>query len=210
MNTVSETALSKPEVYESKKIRLTSRLLHIGSEAQRLSPFEFVEHSNFVYLPDADALAKALHERGYLNDYIKTIEDRAELTPLLNNAFGATWPQATDPNGRPLFPPQQVDIKWTDQRISELRPMIRNKFGVPYIPGSSIKGAMRTAIAYHLLKHADRYKVPPQQQLSAIEKHLQASMGESDTPGEAGGLMSVTAPRAGVLARGSRSNPRIA
>jgi hypothetical protein len=32
---------------------------------------------------------------------------------------------------------------------------------------------------------------------------------KSDTPGEAGGLMSVTAPRADVLAKGSRSNPRI-
>jgi CRISPR-associated protein Csm5 len=56
--------------------------------------------------------------------------------------------------------------------------MIRNKFGVPYLPGSSIKGAIRTAITYHLIKHADRYKVPTQQQLSAIEKQLQASMGD--------------------------------
>ncbi len=171
-------ALQKPEVFESRQVSLQSNLIHIGSEASSLSPFEYVQSGNSVYLPDQDALAKALHQRGYLNDYIKTLEDRSDLTTLLNNAFGDTWREATAPDGRPLFPSQQVDAKWTDQRITDLRPMIRNKFGIPYLPGSSIKGAIRTAIAYHLLKHAERYKVPTQQQLSAIEKQLQASMGE--------------------------------
>jgi CRISPR-associated protein Csm5 len=178
MRSVNALALQKPEVFESCQISLQSALIHIGSEASFLSPFEYVQSGNRVYLPDRDALAKALHQRGYLNDFIQTIEDRSDLTELLNDVFGDTWPQATAPDGRPLFPPDQVDVKWTDQRITDLRPMTRNKFGIPYLPGSSIKGAIRTAIAYHLIKHADRYKVPPQQHLSAIEEQLKASMGE--------------------------------
>jgi CRISPR-associated protein Csm5 len=178
MQPVNALALQKPEVFESRQISLQSALIHIGSEASFLSPFEYVQSGDRVYLPDQNALAKALHQRGYLNDFIKTIENRSDLTDLLNNVFGETWPQATAPDGRPLFPSQLVDVKWTDQRITELRPMIRNKFGIPYLPGSSIKGAIRTAIAYHLIKHADRYKVPPQQQLSAIEERLKASMGD--------------------------------
>jgi CRISPR-associated protein Csm5 len=68
--------------------------------------------------------------------------------------------------------------KWTNEQITDLRPMIRDGFGYHYIPGSSVKGAIRTAIAYHLLKHADQYKVPKQQQVSAIENQLRKSMGE--------------------------------
>lgn len=56
--------------------------------------------------------------------------------------------------------------------------MIRDGFGYHFIPGSSIKGAVRTAIAYYLLKHADRYNVPKQSQVSTIEKQLRQSMGE--------------------------------
>jgi CRISPR-associated protein Csm5 len=56
--------------------------------------------------------------------------------------------------------------------------MIRNGFGQLYIPGSSIKGAIRTAIAYHLLKHGDRYNVPTQQRVSEIEQKLRDSMGD--------------------------------
>lgn len=60
----------------------------------------------------------------------------------------------------PLFP--DVRPKWTlDEmhRVTDLRPMIRNGFGQLYIPGSSIKGAIRTAIAYHLLAYADEIMI---------------------------------------------------
>ena len=68
--------------------------------------------------------------------------------------------------------------KWTNEQITDLRPMIRDGFGYHYIPGSSIKGAIRTAISYHLLKHADQYNVPKQRRVSAIESQLRKSMGE--------------------------------
>jgi CRISPR-associated protein Csm5 len=55
--------------------------------------------------------------------------------------------------------------------------MIRNAYGQLYIPGSSIKGAIRTAIAYHLLKNSDQFKVPKLKQKSAIELQLQQTMG---------------------------------
>jgi len=56
--------------------------------------------------------------------------------------------------------------------------MIRNGFRHHYIPGSSIKGAIRTAIAYHLLKYADKYGVPKFSRVSEIESQLRQSMGE--------------------------------
>ncbi len=56
--------------------------------------------------------------------------------------------------------------------------MIRNGMGQLYIPGSSIKGAIRTAIVYHLLKYADKYKVPSVNRISKIEQQLRSRLGE--------------------------------
>lgn len=177
MTTVTSNALVKPDVSETRQIRLTSRLLHIGSAVSQLSPFEYVQTGKFVYLSKPDALAKALKSRGFLNDYLQRIQDRDEITSLLKAAFGDRWWTVTDIEGEPLFPQHLRSVKWAE-RVTDLRPMIRNGFGYLYIPGSSIKGAIRTAIAYYLLKHANRYNVPGPQRPSQIEQRLRQSMGD--------------------------------
>lgn len=174
----SETALTKPAVYETKRILLTSPILHIGSAVSRLSPFEYVQKGNRVYLPNQEALARSLKQRGFLDRYIYDIENRNNITGLLEDAFGDEWQRAKTNNGDPIFPRHLSSLKWTEERITDLRPMIRNGFGELYIPGSSIKGAIRTAIAYHLLKHSDEYNIPQLQQISEIENRLRQSMGE--------------------------------
>jgi CRISPR-associated protein Csm5 len=173
-----DSALHKPEVYESRRIQLTSHILHIGSSVSRLNPFEYVQTAKKVYLPNQEALAKALHQRGRLKDYIGIVEEREDITPLLEATFGSNWWNETDTNGEPIFPKIASSQKWTDLRITELRPMIRNGMGQLYIPGSSIKGAIRTAIAYHLLKHSDRYQVPSSKRVSVIEETLRKKLGQ--------------------------------
>jgi CRISPR-associated protein Csm5 len=177
MTEPSKLTLKKPEVCETKRIRLTSPLLHIGGAVQQLYPFEYVATSNRVYLPNQDALAKALKQRGRLQDYLQKIADREDITPLLRQVFGDDWQTVKDEAGKPIFPKETSSRRWTDQPLSQIRPMIRSGLGQPYIPGSSIKGAIRTAIAYYLLKHADRYNVPPTQKISEIEQKLRNSMG---------------------------------
>lgn len=174
---VAPQTLTKPNVTEIRKIRLTSRLLHVGGAVSQLNPFEYVQTNRFIYLSRPDALAKVLKSRGFLDDYIHRIETRSPITSLLEDALGAQWATAEDTEGEPLFPAHLRSLKWAD-KVSDLRPMIRNGFGQPYIPGSSIKGAIRTAIAYHLLKNARQYNVPKAQYPSAIEQRLKKSMGE--------------------------------
>lgn len=171
-------ALNKPNVYETQKIRLTSRMLHIGSAVSQLNPFEYVQSGGFVYLPDQEALARSLRARGFLNTYVQRIEDREGITDLLEDALGDDWLQAQDDDGEAIFPQRLRIRKWAQGRITDFRPMIRDGFGYHYIPGSSIKGAIRTAIAYHLLKHAKERRVPEAQRISAIERRLQKSMGD--------------------------------
>jgi CRISPR-associated protein Csm5 len=174
------TALSKPKTFDSCKIQLTSLMLHIGSEVQKLSPFEYVATDEFVYQPNAEVLARSLYQenQSLLNEYIQSIQNRQAILPILKRAFGKDWVHAKDIDGQLIFPKATRSLCWTDhEKISDLRPMIRNAHGQLYIPGSSIKGAIRTAIAYHLLKHADRFQVPEQKQISAIERQLQQTMG---------------------------------
>ena len=175
----SPVTVCKPEVYESKRIQLSSPILHIGSES-RLNPFEYVQTSSKVHLPNQEALARALHQRGRLKDYIRAIENRQDITQLLEDTFGPNWWNQQDPNGELIFPKIAISRKWTNQQITDLRPMIRNGMGQLYIPGSSIKGAIRTAIAYHLLKHEDRYQVPKHQQISEIEQRLRQKLKQGD------------------------------
>ncbi|MCY7385075.1 MAG: type III-A CRISPR-associated RAMP protein Csm5, partial [Microcoleus sp. CAN_BIN18] len=177
----SENAICKPELYESRRIQLTSPMLHIGSEVQKLSPFEYVQTSSRVYLPNLQALAKELDRRGRLQDYISRIEnpqERTTLLDLLESTFGENWSTQKTVNGEQIFPETGISRKWTEEKITDFRPMIRNGFGYRYIPGSSIKGAIRTAIAYYLLKHEEDYNLPSSSRVSEIESRLRNSMGE--------------------------------
>jgi CRISPR-associated protein Csm5 len=178
MTTVTNSALAKPAVYETQRIQLTSPLLHIGSAVSRLNPFEYVQTDQRIYLPNQDVLARMLKQRGYLDDYIARIENREDITSLLEAALGENWRQVKSDRSEAIFPRSMSSLKWVEGRVTDLRPMIRNGMGHLYIPGTSIKGAIRTAIAYHLIKHADQYNVPKPQQISEIERKLRQSMGE--------------------------------
>ncbi|MFG6098455.1 type III-A CRISPR-associated RAMP protein Csm5 [Leptothoe sp. ISB3NOV94-8A] len=179
---VTNNVLVKPPGYETVQIQLTSPLLHIGSAVSWLNPFEYVQTSQKVYLPNQDALARILNQRGnqreYLNKYIRRIEDRQEITSLLREAIDEDWQTAVSDRNEPVFPQAMSSQKWVDGRITDLRPMIRNGMGQFYIPGTSIKGAIRTAIVYHMLKHSHRYKLPKEQRVSEIEHRLRRNIGD--------------------------------
>ncbi|OKH53495.1 type III-A CRISPR-associated RAMP protein Csm5 [Calothrix sp. HK-06] len=176
---MSSLAVQKPKVYESKRVILTSPLVRIGSSVSQLNPFEYVQTAAKVYLPDQELLAKALLQQGgrFFNDYIQAIDERGNIERLLRNALGDDWTNATC-NNQLIFPKIGISQKLTDETITDLRPMIRNGMGQLYIPGSSIKGAIRTAIAYHLLKNPQRYQVPETKRVSEIETKLRAKLGE--------------------------------
>ncbi len=53
----------KSDSYISKRIRLESPIIHIGSSLSSLNRFEFVQTPNKVYLPNTEALAKAFKKQ---------------------------------------------------------------------------------------------------------------------------------------------------
>jgi CRISPR-associated protein Csm5 len=182
MTVAPEFALKQPDFYQSKRIQLTSPILHIGSEVQILNPFEYLQTSEKIYIPNQEALTNALHKRGYLQKpkpwerikdlnsgkaltaYIKAIEDKDDqkIAEIIELALGDKWFE--NPS---IFPDYGIINKSFRHRVNhEIRPIIRNAFGQLYIPGSSIKGAIRTAIAYYMLKNQPT-------RLSKIEQQLQ-------------------------------------
>ena len=179
MTTAPSSAITKPNTdVDTRTVRLTGRCLHIGSALRQLNPYEYVRKGKFVHLPDSDVLSQELQRRGFLNEYIRRIQNREPIKTLLEDALGDNWDTWRSPDGEELFPDVLRSLNWTSQKVTDLRPVIRDGFGRRYVPGSSIKGAIRTAIAYRLLKYADYYKVPEGQRPSAIEQRLRQSMGE--------------------------------
>lgn len=181
MTVAPEFALKKPDFYQSKRIQLTSPILHIGSEVQTLNPFEYLQTHEKIYIPNQEALTKALHKRGYLQKpkpwerikdlnsgkaltaYIKAIEEKDDekIAEIIELALGDKWFE-----NQSIFPDYGIINKSFRHRVNHVRPIIRNAFGQLYIPGSSIKGAIRTAIAYSMLKNKPA-------RLSEIEQQLQ-------------------------------------
>lgn len=155
-----------------RRVELTSPMLHIGSKDGQINRFEYVNIGDYIYYPDTDALARDLLKLGEdkLNTYIGLIERGESIKNLLKTTFGNDWETTLKPIlGTPIK-------RTTNRNISGLRPFIRNGFGYRYIPGSSIKGAIRTAIIYALISRPQEFNTPQNQQLSAIEKELNRSL----------------------------------
>lgn len=193
-NTLEKFNAYKECNYESQCIQLTSPLLHIGSDI-RLTQLEYIQDDKTIYVPNQDTLLKALHnyqnsqipkalqravksDNSLYNKYIKIIENKntreidknKEIKELIisQQGFGLNWLNTKDSEGNLVFPKTGITQKWVDGFISgDILPMIRNGFGHLYIPGTSIKGAIRTAIAYHLLN-----EIPLSVRRSEIEQVL--------------------------------------
>jgi CRISPR-associated protein Csm5 len=184
MNTMinnTDMIVEKPKLLESQRIGLSSPILHIGSEFQNLNTFEYIQDSNQVYIPNQEALLKALSQvdkkgSNFLQSYIHKIQQGQDIKDILNDAFPDGWKSAKDEYGNLIFPTTGISDKWSED-ITNFRPMIRNGMGHRYIPGSSIKGAIRTAIAYYMLKQQSAI-------VSGIELKLREKLGIQRKPSD--------------------------
>lgn len=71
MNTTTLQPLTFTKNYQTAKIRLTSPILRIGGAVSQLNPYEYIQAGGKVYLPNQEALARVLLERGKLQQYIQ-------------------------------------------------------------------------------------------------------------------------------------------
>ncbi len=139
-------------VFEIKKIRVTTTSpIHIGSVAQRLTPFEYIKYGDYIYQISDERLSIFLQDRRLIDLYISAVskeEHRFRLMDFFkkNNLIikekeisYLTLNRKTKPIG-------------DTSQIQDYRPFIRDGNGKVYIPGTALKGSIRTAILYTTLK----------------------------------------------------------
>lgn len=112
--------------------------VHVGTGRQ-FTKFDGVYHERRWYMidldrvlmrgVDANALARDMSERAFT--WSAWLQERA-IAPSDVSAYDLPCPQ--DPEETPI------------------REAVKDVYGKPYLPGSSIKGAIRTAILWHLLR----------------------------------------------------------
>ncbi|MCS7247270.1 MAG: type III-A CRISPR-associated RAMP protein Csm5 [Anaerolineales bacterium] len=113
--------------------------LHIGNGREMLKDYDYAVYNGRTWRIDENALLD-----------LQQIED-TRIAEMLVSAKPAQLIKAEDfQEGSPLF---RYVLKGTPKSQAEgavVRECLKDAFDRPYIPGSSLKGALRTALAVHL------------------------------------------------------------
>jgi len=119
--------------------------LHIGGQEGQISQFEFVAHGGRTYVLNSQRLAEELRRRELLGTYVA-------------QATGAGFSHGDFFRRCKMLDPKVLSAISDHSCVGsanpkrELRVFVRNGFARPYIPGSSLKGCIRTALLYAVLK----------------------------------------------------------
>ncbi len=141
------------DIFEKKKIRLTIKSpVHIGSVEQKITRFEFIHHGQYIYPISEERLSLFLQRKNLISSYVSTVEREGSRFSLAEffkskNISLKTEDLTTLSNGR------QIKVLGDALRMQDFKPFIRDGFGNVYIPATSIKGVVRTALLYNVLKN---------------------------------------------------------
>jgi len=119
--------------------------LHIGGRFQALLPFEYIVGERFLVIRE-DKLGGLLQRRGLMSDFLQR--------------FGAGFSLASYLRARGLLSSQLLEeltlyscgLACQLPAGKQVRPFTRDAWQRPYIPGTAIKGAMRTALWYYAVR----------------------------------------------------------
>ena len=103
----------------------------------------------FLLIPDENRLIAALDQLGLLEAYERFL--LGPVTASLGDFFAQNGIEVAED-----APWVSYLLECREERIQTLKTFIKQPDGRPYIPGSSIKGAMRTAYLALLMKDGDR------------------------------------------------------
>lgn len=140
-------------VFERKKLKLIVKSpIHIGSVEQKITRFDFIHHGQYVYPISIDRLSVFLHKKNLITSYVTDVEREGSRFNLADFLRGKGVQIRTE-DLEMLSNKRKIRVLADISGIQEFRPFIRDGFGEPYIPGTSIKGVIRTALLYNVLKN---------------------------------------------------------
>lgn len=139
-------------MFERLKCKLiTKSPIHIGSHEQQITRYEFVTKDNYIYPVFEEKLAQFLHKRDLIADYCAEIE-RLGNKFVMSDFLEKRGIYPTKEELQKLSAGREIRVIGDINQIQEYKPLIRDAFNNPFIPGSSIKGVLRTAVLYKTLK----------------------------------------------------------
>jgi len=133
------------------KVKLkTLSPLHIGGKERTIYLSEYAIFNGRCYVINEDRLSEKLYELGKLNTFLNDLKQlgkrfKIEMFLKRENLLKEGF----------LEDVSNYSSECRVRVYPGLKPFIRNAFSQPYIPGSSIKGALRTSIMYIILKRVD-------------------------------------------------------
>ncbi len=139
--------------------------INIGGQELKVTRFEFIIKSPYLYTISEEKLSKFLQEKELIHQYISEVGDKLNKFVLSDffRSYKISLDEAISLSNR------RIKILENAANIQEFRPFIRDGFGNVYLPGTSIKGVIRTAIAYCFYK---KLKEDEPQNFAQIEKKI--------------------------------------
>jgi len=131
------------------QVTVTTRSpLHIGSGKRLRAGFDFIEHQDCLWVANQGALMRTI-----LDEAAHGLKDLAEAAGRLAAMTLYQWQQAgwlRDEHFQTpgLFRYRLPGRTSTQEKRGELFEQIKDVYGRPYLPGSSLKGALRTILAW--------------------------------------------------------------
>lgn len=134
-------------MYKSYNVTLkTIGPLHIGS-GQKLAKFDYIIDNGVIYVIDPAKMFKGLKKLGLVKAFEKSVMERSNLFNFVKsyNISSNEYRKWSIYSYR-LY--NYVDIK-----SMQIMTCVKDPYNMPYIPGSSLKGALRNAVLnYELMK----------------------------------------------------------
>ncbi len=163
-------------IFDKKKIRLTIKSpINIGSVEQKITPFEYIHSGRYVYPISAERLSNFLNKKKLIDSYVNAVNKDGHRFRLLeflkNKGVSLNETDLLDISSR-----KRTKLVGDGTAFQDYRPFIRDGFGRLYIPGTSIKGVIRTAILYNILhnykiKDPEKFKKNVIEPIEKTEKH---------------------------------------
>ena len=136
--------------------------VHIGS-GETLKKYEYLYDNtkHIVYFPDRAKWVSLLQRHGIFDDFLNYVNDPAKLTEMNGFAWLTKEHRVQEKEilataSHKALTPKDVSVskggRRIRQNINDIITAATLADGRLYIPGSSIKGALRTGVLYHLIK----------------------------------------------------------
>ncbi len=128
----------------------------IGS-GQKLKKKEYIGSSNSVIIPNLQKMFEDLRLKHLDRAYEEFLNNNNSLTKWLNEKIKLGLIDKKTIGKWKLYELNKLDVGWNDR--AEINLFIKDAYGKPYVPGSSIKGMLRTILlAYDICNNREKYR----------------------------------------------------